>query len=96
VSTTEYQSALAIELEGDVELAAGRIHSALARYRQASAMVPENDHFVSRVLQMARTTNDDQLILECLRRLLELDPFSPSKARDVAAQEKKMQPSDMN
>jgi tetratricopeptide (TPR) repeat protein/O-antigen ligase len=74
ISTTVSGSAAAIRLEGDVEKAEGNFHMALSRYRQASALMPDNIVILSRMVQTARLLGDAKQEENALERLKKIDP----------------------
>jgi tetratricopeptide (TPR) repeat protein len=88
-STDAKTRATAAKLQGDLELKAGRIGAALARYRQAYAMSPSNPMLLERIADLAERHGDNLHALEALRKLINLDPTNDEWQRRLDALEKK-------
>ncbi|MBN2714613.1 MAG: tetratricopeptide repeat protein, partial [Deltaproteobacteria bacterium] len=68
----------AVCFEGDLQMRAGRYHSALASYKQALAMVPYDTRVMKKILDAAQRAKDFQLSRDMRMRLGVSEP-SPVK-----------------
>ncbi len=89
------ESAAAVELEGDLERKNGDRHTAVSRYRQASAMVPDNARLLEKLFFTAKEAGDRNSAIDAAGRLQQLQPTDSRWPQALLELGKKVLPDDM-
>jgi tetratricopeptide (TPR) repeat protein len=91
LSTNAHERALAVEAEGDIENIDGNMHLALSKYRQASAIVPDNVRILKKLLAVSKKTGNRLTELNTLKRLIIFEPDNRGWAEAIKNIEKNIE-----